>query len=51
MQRINWNDVLQVARDSMNPNDEVQQQFITMVNKAKKIYGKSKKKKKDPGGG
>jgi Ca-activated chloride channel family protein len=47
MQRIEWNDILQVARNSMNPNDEVQQEFLTMVSKAKKIYGKPKRKRKE----
>jgi Ca-activated chloride channel family protein len=46
-QRINWNDILLVAKDSMNPNDEVQQEFLGMVAKAKKIYGKPKKRKKE----
>ena len=45
VQRINWTDVLIVAKDSSNPEDMVQQEFLTMVNKAKKIYGKPRRKK------
>ncbi len=40
-----WNDVDAIARGSLNSNDYLQNEFITLVEKAKKIYGKKKKKK------
>lgn len=45
--RINWADVQQVAAQSLNPSDGLQKEFMTIIEKAKKIYGRNRKKKKD----
>jgi Ca-activated chloride channel family protein len=41
-----WNDVIKLATESEDPQDAIQQEFITIIEKAKKIYGKVRKKKK-----
>jgi Ca-activated chloride channel family protein len=41
-----WEDVIQIARQSYDPNDVSQTEFLGLVEKAKKIYAKEKKKKK-----
>ncbi|HEU4607628.1 MAG TPA: von Willebrand factor type A domain-containing protein [Chitinophagaceae bacterium] len=43
---FNWNDVLIMADQSMNPEDAVQQEFVDMVEKARKIYGRSRRHRK-----
>lgn len=43
----NWNDVIQLATDSADPNDLLQQEFIGLAQQAKYIYSKSKKKKRN----
>jgi len=43
--RINWSDVQLVASHSYNPKDGLQKEFLMMIEKAKKIYGKSRKRK------
>ncbi|MDE3247568.1 MAG: von Willebrand factor type A domain-containing protein [Bacteroidota bacterium] len=42
---ISWNDPLVLANESCNSSDAVQKEFITLVEKAKKIYGKSKRRR------
>ena len=42
---ISWSDAIILANESHNVNDPVQKEFITLVEKAKKIYGKGKKKR------
>lgn len=42
---ITWSDAIILANESHNANDPVQKEFITLVEKAKKIYGKGKKKR------
>jgi len=41
-----WDDVLELANQSYDPNDQAQKEFLILVEKAKKIYGKEKKRKK-----
>ena len=41
----NKNDVLNLAKDSFNPEDVSQKEFPTLVERAKAIYGTKKKKK------
>jgi Ca-activated chloride channel family protein len=41
-----WSDVIKLATESEDPQDAIQQEFITIIEKAKKIYGKVRKKKK-----
>ncbi len=38
-----WNDVTTIARESLNPDDYLQNEFINLIEKAKKIYSKKKK--------
>lgn len=45
--RINWADVQTVATQSMSPNDALQKEFLAIVEKAKKIYAKTRKRKKE----
>ena len=45
--RINWADVLQLANQSYDVSDALQKEFIQIVEKAKKIYSRGKKKKKN----
>jgi Ca-activated chloride channel homolog len=40
-----WSDISRLASDSRNANDAVQQEFILMIDKARKIYGRYKKRK------
>jgi Ca-activated chloride channel homolog len=44
---ISWMDAIVLANESYNPDDAVQKEFLTIVGKAKKIYAKVKRKKKD----
>jgi Ca-activated chloride channel family protein len=44
--RINWSDVMEVARQSYNPNDALQKEYLQIIEKAKKIYGRSRKRRK-----
>ncbi|HMH32044.1 MAG TPA: YfbK domain-containing protein, partial [Puia sp.] len=46
MARVNWDDALELANQSYDPNDLAQKDFLLLVEKAKKIYGKEKKRKK-----
>jgi Ca-activated chloride channel homolog len=43
---IGWNDVITLAEGSCNKEDLLQQEFITLVQQARILYSKSKKKKK-----
>jgi Ca-activated chloride channel family protein len=47
MQHVSWNDIYLMAKDSISLNDPVQQEFLDMVNKAKKIYGKPRRKRRE----
>jgi len=42
----NFSDVIKLATESANTQDAIQQEFITIIEKAKKIYGKERKKRK-----
>ncbi len=44
---ISWGDVLFHASEAANPTDTNQSQFVELVYKAKTLYTKSRKKKKD----
>ena len=48
MQHVNWDDAIEVANQSVDTNDPAQKEFIVLLEKAKKIYAKEKKKKKTP---
>ena len=45
-QQYGWNDVIIMANESLRKGDYIQEEFLTMVSKAKKIYGKMKKRKR-----
>jgi Ca-activated chloride channel family protein len=47
VKKINWNDVLRIADASINPSDIAQKEFIAIVEKAKKIYGRSGKRRRN----
>ena len=42
---VSWTDAIILANESHNDNDAMQKEFITLVEKAKKIYGKNKKRR------
>jgi len=42
---ISWNDAMILANESYNVNDAVQKEFLTIIEKAKKLYGKKKRKR------
>ncbi len=42
--RYSWNDAIILAHQSHNPNDPLQAEFIGMIEKAKRIYLKNRKK-------
>ena len=41
-----FSDVIRLATDSADPHDAIQQEFITMIEKAKKIYPRERKRRK-----
>lgn len=43
---ISWNDILEIAETSADPENFSQKEFITLVQQAKNIYGKNVKRKK-----
>jgi Ca-activated chloride channel family protein len=44
---ISWADALVLANQSRNPKDAIQTDFVQMIEKAKKIYAKMRKKRRD----
>jgi Ca-activated chloride channel family protein len=42
---INWNDIISLAEESSSNNDLLQQEFIGLVQQAKTLYSKNKKKR------
>ncbi len=46
MTEVNWDDISEMASQSLDPNDIGEKEFVQLVEKAKKIYAKDKKKKK-----
>ena len=42
---INWNDIVLLAQESSDKDDVLQKEFIAMVQQAKMLYSKGKKKK------
>jgi len=42
---VSWTDAILLANESYNSNDAVQKEFIAIAEKAKKIYGKNKKRR------
>jgi Ca-activated chloride channel homolog len=46
-QKSTWDDLAILAKSSYDPNDVSQSEFLVLIDKAKKIYHKEKKKKKE----
>ena len=44
--RISWSDVMDVASQAHNPNDGLQKEFLQIIEKSRKIYGRSRRKRK-----
>jgi Ca-activated chloride channel family protein len=42
---ISWNEMLEMAARYSNPNDKTQQEFVTLVQQAKSLYAKRKRRK------
>ncbi|MEP7277408.1 MAG: von Willebrand factor type A domain-containing protein [Bacteroidota bacterium] len=42
---ISWGDAIVLANESYNVNDAVQKEFVTLIEKAKKIYGKNRRRR------
>ncbi len=47
--RVNFTDAYTLANQSYNANDAVQKEFLTLIDKAKKIYARGKKRKRSDG--
>jgi Ca-activated chloride channel family protein len=45
-QKYNWSEVIKLATESEDAQDAVQKEFIEIVEKAKKVYGKERRKRK-----
>jgi Ca-activated chloride channel family protein len=45
--QADWKDAILMAEQSSDPQDPMQQEFITLIEKARKIYGHSKKHRKE----
>jgi len=45
-QKYGWSDVIKLATESEDPQDAIQKEFIEIVEKAKKVYGRERKRKK-----
>lgn len=43
---VTWNDMISLASQSANKNNVLQQEFVVMIEKAKDLYSKKKKKRK-----
>jgi Ca-activated chloride channel family protein len=46
LKNAEWNDIISIAKNSADVNDIQQKEFVNLVEKAKSIYSKSKRKKK-----
>jgi Ca-activated chloride channel family protein len=45
--QADWKDAIQMAEQSSDPEDAMQQEFIALIEKARKIYGHSRRHRKD----
>jgi Ca-activated chloride channel homolog len=46
---VSWNDAIIIANQSFNPKDAVQKEMLDLMEKAKRIYSRDKKRKKSDG--
>ena len=44
LDQVSWSDITQIARGAQNHDDFLQKEFITMVEKARKVCGRTRKK-------
>jgi Ca-activated chloride channel family protein len=42
---VNWNETIRLAQECYNPEDYLQKEFIVLLEKAKRIYAREKKRK------
>ncbi len=42
---ISWDEIIGIAKKGVQPNDYLQQEFLTLILKAQKIYGSGKRKR------
>jgi len=47
LKNVEWNDIISIAKNSADVSNVQQKEFISLVEKAKSLYSKTKKKKKD----
>jgi Ca-activated chloride channel family protein len=47
VRQAGWKDAIEMAERSSEPGDNMQQEFITLMEKARKIYGRSRKHRKE----
>lgn len=47
MRQADWNDAIEMAAASSDPADGMQQEFISLIVKARKIYGKNRRRHKE----
>jgi Ca-activated chloride channel homolog len=45
--QADWKDAILMAEQSSDPEDSMQQEFIALIEKARKIYGRSRKHRKE----
>jgi Ca-activated chloride channel family protein len=42
---VGWKDAIEMAEKSLDPEDGMQQEFIGLIEKARKIYGRQRRRK------
>ncbi len=47
MRQVGWNDAIQLGNSCYDPEDGVQKEFLGMIEKARKIYGRDRKRKQE----
>jgi Ca-activated chloride channel family protein len=45
--QADWKDAIEMAEHSVDPADPMQEEFITLIEKARKIYGRNKHRRKE----
>jgi len=44
MKQADWKEAIEMAQQSGDPEDGMQQEFIGLIEKARKIYGKNRRR-------
>jgi Ca-activated chloride channel family protein len=47
IRQADWKDAIEIAEQSSDPTDGMQQEFISLIEKARKIYGHTKRHRRD----